>query len=244
MPVHDWTKVEAGTFHDFHNRWITHLAETLNDGLLPPGFYALSEQHGNRLIADILTLDTGERPTPAADGGTARLAVAEPEVGQKFVASPKAYYRLARRTLAIRHVSENRVVALVEVLSPGNKDRQQSVEDVAGKVQSAIRQGIHVLLVDLFPPGRWDPHGIHAVIWQEFDPDREWTVPEKPLSAAAYRAAEIPEAFVVSLRLGEPLPALPLFLDTGHIATPLEETYQATYRRTPEHVRKRIEANG
>ncbi len=22
MPVHDWTRVEAGIFHDFHHAWI------------------------------------------------------------------------------------------------------------------------------------------------------------------------------------------------------------------------------
>jgi hypothetical protein len=25
MPAHDWTKVDVGTFHSFHNAWITHL---------------------------------------------------------------------------------------------------------------------------------------------------------------------------------------------------------------------------
>jgi hypothetical protein len=34
MPIHDWTRVDAGTFHDFHQAWITHLKETLNDGVL------------------------------------------------------------------------------------------------------------------------------------------------------------------------------------------------------------------
>lgn len=44
MPIHDWTRVIAGVCHDFHNRWITHLAESLNAGVLPAGYYALSEQ--------------------------------------------------------------------------------------------------------------------------------------------------------------------------------------------------------
>lgn len=25
MGVHDWTRVDAGTFHDFHTCWIAHL---------------------------------------------------------------------------------------------------------------------------------------------------------------------------------------------------------------------------
>jgi len=45
MPIHDWTRVSAGTFHDFHNAWITELRNALNGGLLPRGFYAQGEQH-------------------------------------------------------------------------------------------------------------------------------------------------------------------------------------------------------
>jgi hypothetical protein len=25
MPIHDWTRVIARVFHDFHNSWITHI---------------------------------------------------------------------------------------------------------------------------------------------------------------------------------------------------------------------------
>ena len=56
MSVHDWTRVDAGTFHAFHMGWITHLSEVLNGGLLPSGYYAMSEQHGGHFIADVLTL--------------------------------------------------------------------------------------------------------------------------------------------------------------------------------------------
>lgn len=37
MPIHDWTRVEAGIFRDFHFSWIAELKRTLNCGLLPPG---------------------------------------------------------------------------------------------------------------------------------------------------------------------------------------------------------------
>ena len=38
MPVHDWTRVEAGIFHDFHTVWIGGLRTALNRALLPPGY--------------------------------------------------------------------------------------------------------------------------------------------------------------------------------------------------------------
>lgn len=63
MPVHDWSRVKAGIFHDFHNAWITHLKEALNGGLLPEGYYALSEQHVGRVITDILAADMSRSAT-------------------------------------------------------------------------------------------------------------------------------------------------------------------------------------
>jgi hypothetical protein len=43
MPIHDWTRVPAGTFHFFHQGWVQNIAVALNTGGLPPGYYALSE---------------------------------------------------------------------------------------------------------------------------------------------------------------------------------------------------------
>jgi hypothetical protein len=45
MSVHDWSRVDVGTFHAFHNSWIIHLKEALNENLLTHGHYAQVEQH-------------------------------------------------------------------------------------------------------------------------------------------------------------------------------------------------------
>lgn len=64
MPAHDWRRVSAGTFHDFHGSWITHPKEAMNGGLPPDGYYALAEQHLGGNIADVLTLSIGPWPSP------------------------------------------------------------------------------------------------------------------------------------------------------------------------------------
>src|SRR3954467_10681599 len=100
MPVHDWTRVQAGALHDFHCAWITHLKEALNDGLLPEGYYALAEQHAGQLIADVLTLRLPDPlPDPPMRGGGLGVAEAPPRVARRLVASPEATYRMTRRTL-------------------------------------------------------------------------------------------------------------------------------------------------
>lgn len=40
LPIHDWTRTYAGAFHHFHGTWLFRLAEALNAGILPPGYYA------------------------------------------------------------------------------------------------------------------------------------------------------------------------------------------------------------
>ena len=59
MPLHEWTRVDAGILHDFHVTWIPEIKKVLNGGLLPEGVYALAEQHAGRAVADLLTLHTG-----------------------------------------------------------------------------------------------------------------------------------------------------------------------------------------
>ena len=56
MPIHDWTRVEAGIFHHFHHDWITEIARALNHGILPADYYALAEQFAAGFGPDVLTL--------------------------------------------------------------------------------------------------------------------------------------------------------------------------------------------
>jgi hypothetical protein len=44
MPIHDWTRVDAGLFHHFHQEWTVTLCNALNAGKLPPDYFALLAQ--------------------------------------------------------------------------------------------------------------------------------------------------------------------------------------------------------
>ena len=241
MPVHDWTRVQAGTFHDFHCAWITHLKESLNDGLLPEGYYALAEQHAGKLIADVLTLRLPE-PLPDLPGHGGGLGVAEapPRVARRLVASPEATYRMTRRTLTIRHTSRHRIVAILEVVSPANKDRDSSVEELVDKIDSALHLGCHVLLVDLLPPGPHDPRGIHGSVWDRYDSAPGEDLPAaRPFALASYVGRPLAEAYVEYVAHGEALPEMPLFLQVdSYVNVPLEPTYQAAHRGLPLHLRQ------
>src|SRR5207244_11703001 len=67
MAVHDWTRVEAGIFHDFHHAWIEEIKRALNNGVLPDDYYALAEQFAAGLGPDVLTLQgSGDGEADAA----------------------------------------------------------------------------------------------------------------------------------------------------------------------------------
>jgi hypothetical protein len=75
MPVHDWRRVSAGIFHDFHNTWLVELKNALNDGLLPPDFYAISEQYAGPVQPDVLTLKMDRpRSRPPLERGMTAVA--------------------------------------------------------------------------------------------------------------------------------------------------------------------------
>ncbi|MFQ5733386.1 MAG: DUF4058 family protein [Planctomycetaceae bacterium] len=248
MPAHDWTRVEAGIFHDFHVAWLPELRKALNGGLLPDGYYALAEQHYGRPIADLLTLHAspGETPfellPPLADTGGTAVAEAPPQVQRRQTIEPAALSR--RRSLAIRHVSGHRLIALLEIVSPANKDRARHVEEFTDKCVAALESGIHLLFVDLFSPGLHDPHRLHEIIRHEIeefdDPD---DVPaDQPLTLASYAAGPCVEAYLEHLAVGSQLPEMPLFLQTDrYVNTPLEATYQAAWEGMPAYWRGVVE---
>jgi hypothetical protein len=238
MPIHDWTLVDAGTFHAFHTAWVTHLSETLNGGVLPSGYYAMPEQHAGPFVADMLTLQA-PLPSVAGDGGLA-VADAPPKVRRKLSLSAAA--RCLRRSLTIRHVSGHRIIALLEIVSLSNKDRAAHVAEFTDKAEAALRHGIHLVLVDLFLPGSHDPQGMHGALWERFDDELYHVPADEPLTLASYVADARPIAYLEHLALGMPLIDMPLFLNPDrYIYVPLEATYLAAYRGMPAFWREVLE---
>lgn len=243
MPIHDWTRVEVGIFHDFHQSWMPEIKRVLNGGRLPEGYYALVEQVAGSRWPDVLTLQAPARDDPLRTEPSGGLALidAPPQVEFHFKAEGDVYAAKAS-AVVIRHVSGHRVVAVVEIMSPGNKNSRSALDDFVGKALEMLKGGIHLLLVDLFPPTARDPEGIHKAIWDELR-DQEFALPlGKPLTLAAYTAGISPEAFVQPAAVGGTLCDMPLFLSPGvYVPVPLEATYQATWETMPAYWREVLE---
>jgi hypothetical protein len=246
MPVHDWTLVDAGIFHNFHLSWISEICKALNGGLLPEGYYAMAEQHAGRSIPDVLTLhessgESGSMSSTDGSGGTA-VAEAPPQTRRHRTIEQGQLGR--RRTVAVRHVSGHRLIAMVDILSRGNKDGPKHIEEFADKAFAALKAGIHLLLIDLFPPGRYDRHGIHDVIRQLLeDSDEPYDLPhDEPLTLASYVADQPIEIYLEHLATGASLAEMPLFLNPDrYVNVPLESTYAAAYQGMPKFWRNVLE---
>jgi hypothetical protein len=243
MPIHDWTRVPDGTFHDFHVSWIPKIKNTLNRGVLPAGYYALAEQVAGAIEPDILTLqaieDDAEGASDAA-GGTA-VAVRPPKVSVQAKLAQSRYARKANR-IVIRHQSSDRVVAIIEVVSAGNKSSQRDFRAFVDKATAAVFDGIHLSLVDLHPQTSRDPQGIHGVIWGELGDSTYKAPPNKPLTIAAYVGNPSFSAYVEPLAVGDPLPPLPVFLTQDrYVEVPLEDSYMTAVAEVPDRARGPLE---
>lgn len=239
MPIHNWKRVPAGIFHDFHATWIPLIKTALNSGILPEDYYALAEQVTGEWAPDILTLQS--KKSPRTDNGSpATLLQTRPKVRFTAQSAGDEYCRKARQ-IAIRHVSDDRLVAVLEIVSPGNKANAANLKLLVDKVVGGVAHGIHFLVIDLFPPTPRDPQGIHAEIWKHFTSVPFELPADKPLTAVAYEACLSPTAYIDPLAIGDDLPSMPLYLETDqHILVPLEETYQTAWRGVPERWRSEL----
>src|SRR5438105_15655244 len=76
MPIHDWTRVPAGLFHDFHQSWSIRVKDALNAGRLPKGLVALVEQRAGPLESDVLAIEAKSKP-PASAASAGSVATLE-----------------------------------------------------------------------------------------------------------------------------------------------------------------------
>jgi hypothetical protein len=249
MPIHDWTRVTDGTWHAFHLGWIAELQLALNGGILPADYYALAEQIAGPMGPDVLTLQAAEAPPEAApeaagDGKEGAVAVRTmPPLMRLTSEAVMDDYVLKRRTLVIRHASGDRVVALLEIVSPGNKSARHALRAFVEKAVEALYRGYHLTIIDLLPPSRRDPNGIHGAIWSEISDDPYAQPADEALTLASYSAGPRKRAFVEPTAVGRTLPDAPLFLEEeAYVNVPLERTYQAAYRGVPRRWQRVLDA--
>ena len=244
MPIHDWTRVEPQVFHDFHQAWIFEIRNALHSGILPVGYSASVDYRFGVMKSDVISMQAEE---PAEDDQRPHSALSiGPAPPRTHIVTHQANdaHLCARR--ASRLVVRNRLdelVAVLEVVSPGNKDSRATMRAFVNKACDLLQTGVHLTIVDLFPPTERDPLGIHKVIWDEigngkYDPPRGMN-----LTLASYSSGSLLTAYVEPTAIGELLFDMPLFLESHrYVAVPLSATYNTILASFPESIRRRLGA--
>jgi hypothetical protein len=242
MPIHDWTRVPAGLFHHFHQAWSVGIAERLNKGMLPKNLSALVEQRVSPFEADVLAVEArGTSPRSHFGNGSAMQTLERPVTRIVRKSNAEVYGDRANRIVVKHHLG--RTVAVIEIVSPGNKHSKSAMRDFLEKTLDYLKSGIHVLIVDLFPPTPRDPFGIHKLIWDEFE-EEDFVFPKgKDRILVSYEMGPTERsAFVEPVAVGDSMPDMALFLAPDlHVYVPLESTYLAAWNANPEALRVAVE---
>ena len=243
MPVHDWSEVDTNVFHHFHQAWALTISVGLN-ARLPEGYSALMEQRSPQFEPDILALErTPRNRHPRNGGGTATLPMPTTRHAVETTDS-----RLAARgnRIAIHHRMGD-IVCILEIVSPGNKSGRAAIKAFVDKTADFLEAGVHVVLIDLFPPNRLNPNGLHDLVWDQFGTDTFQLPPGEPMLLASYKAKgpnadDTTRAFLEPLGVGAMIPDMPAFLEPDfYVNVPLESTYLEAWNSCPKDMKYLVE---
>lgn len=197
----------------------------------PPGYFHHFHQYWS--VSLCTALNAGLLPKGL-------FALVEQQRGGLGVSVEDEAYAAKANRIVVR-ASGGRVVAVVEIVSPGNKHSAHALRFFVDKALEFLAQGVHLLIVDLFPPSARDPDGMHAVIWDELSGQRFDLPPDKPLTLASYVATVPKKAYVEVAAVGDALPEMPLFIDAArYVHTPLERTYQEAWNLCPPEFKEGV----
>ncbi len=220
-------------WESFHSRWASAIADALNLHLLPPGYFAEVQVHvGSRVEVDVRTFEgsasdfTGRNPV--AGGGGVATAPAPTWTAPAAAMSMPAVFPDSVEVLVYNTQAGPTLVAAVELVSPGNKDRVQARRAFAAKCATYLQQGVGLIVADIVTDQRAN---LHNDLVELLGAGSQFMLPPDDLYAVAYRPirtvdAEKIDVWPATLAVGRRLPLLPLALDkTICLPMDLEVTY-------------------
>lgn len=249
MPLLDHFRAPISVQHRweaFHNRWAVALSDSLN-ARLPRRFLAEAQIHvGRNLEADVAEFERSSTPGaigvvgnghPDEAGGTA-VAVAEPIVyapPEPDMAFPLTFED-AFEVKVYDAERDQRLVAVIELVSPSNKDRPEERETFALKSLGYLKAGIGLVVADIVTDRHFNLH--NELVRVGRTEDRFQMAGSPTMYALAYRPFHRndesgTDVWTHELKLGQQLPTLPLVLKGfGCVRIDLEATYTEACKRS------------
>lgn len=225
---------ERRPFESFHTTWASALADMLNQGGLPPGYVALEQVHAGAAIEiDVATFGE-EAGTGSNGGGTATIPRTVWTPATVPLPLPAAFP--PRCTVEIISSEGGRtLVAAIELISPGNKDRAVKRRLFAAKCATYLSRGMGLIIVDVVTSRQGNLHhelldllGLDATLRMPGEPSI-YSVGYRPLQENGEGRID---TWPVALAVGESLPTLPLSLAADQcLPVDLEAAYTEACRR-------------
>jgi hypothetical protein len=221
----------------FHAAWTAEIMAHLNSRVLPSEYYAEAQVHfGGRVEVDVATLDKGARQLSDANGNAGGVAV-ETWAPPTTALTMPAVFPDEVEVQVFNTSGGVSLVAAIELVSPGNKDRPETRRAFAAKCAAYLQQGVGLVIVDVVTERLANLHDELIDLLQQ---SASYRFPEaQPLYCSAYRPARREpggdqiDIWLLKLGVGQALPTVPLALRRGPtLPLDLETTYAETRRRS------------
>jgi hypothetical protein len=225
---------ERRPWESFRTTWAACLADVLNRDVLPPGYVALEQVHAGAAIEiDVATsADPGAGRTNGGGAATVPRTVWTPAAAP--VVLPAVFPPGC--TVEILTTEGGRsLVAAIELVSPGNKDRAGKRRLFAAKCATYLSRGVGLIVVDVVTSRQGN---LHNELLELLGLDAALQMPaQQSLYGVGYRPLQVDgdgriETWPVPLAVGQPLPALPLSLEAERcVPVDLEVAYREACQR-------------
>jgi hypothetical protein len=217
-------------WESMHAAWSTEIMALLNRSLLPPGYFAEAQVHiGSRVEVDIGTLERMAVQAAPANGPVATVAAPAWAPPTPVLTMPGVFPDEIEVQI-LGGPTGPHLVAAIELVSPGNKDRAETRRAFAIKCASYLQMGIGLIVIDVVTERLAN---LHDELVELVRQPRSFRFSEETLLyAVAYRpvrreaAGDQIDIWTAALAVGQPLPTLPLAL-RGSATLPVD--FEATY---------------
>jgi hypothetical protein len=224
-------------WESFHAAWATEIMAALNRSVLPAGYFAEAQVHvGGRVEIDVASFEREPARVAEANGNSGGVAVETWAPPTTSMIMP-ALFPDEIEVQVFGGPTGAHLVAAIELVSPGNKDRPEARRAFAAKCASLLHSGIGLVIVDVVTERTGNLHDELVALLEQ---DERFRFPEDSLLyTVSYRPARRdPEGdqidiWAVPLALGMGLPVMPLALrGSATLPLDLEATYSEARQRS------------
>jgi hypothetical protein len=236
MPLRDHFRPPVSnqvSWEEIHGMWPARIVLQLRT-LLPQGYVAGPKIHaGSQVEIDVAAFEQEEalRLQRSDQAGVAATAIWAPPVPTVAIETTIPDYD--EYEVRIYDAERGRqLVAVIELVSPGNKDRAEKCNAFVGKCAALLQKGIAISIVDVVTPRQFNLYAELLQFLGQSDPTLGNPPPHLYAVSCRWRPQDkrmLLQTWSHTLTLGQPLPTLPLWL-AEKLAVPLdlEQSYELT----------------